>query len=89
MGYIICFVAYDVEFSDQFGEWWDALSAGEQESVAFSVRLLEEEGVNLRRPQADSVKGSKYPNCANFAAKPRAVLTAFCMPSTLAALRFS
>jgi hypothetical protein len=55
-------VAYDVEFSDQFGEWWDALSAGEQESVAFSVRLLEEEGVNLRRPQADTVKGSKYPN---------------------------
>jgi hypothetical protein len=55
-------MAYEVEFSDEFGEWWDNLSVEEQESITFSVRLLQEEGVNLRRPQADTVKGSSYPN---------------------------
>ena len=55
-------MAYEVEFSDEFGEWWDNLSVEEQESITFSVRLLQEEGVNLRRPQADTVKGSAYPN---------------------------
>ena len=55
-------MAYEVEFSDEFGEWWDSLTAEEQESVAFSVRILEEEGIHLTRPQADTVRGSKYPN---------------------------
>ena len=55
-------MAYEVELSDEFGEWWDNLSVEEQESITFSVRLLQEEGVNLRRPQADTVKGSAYPN---------------------------
>ena len=55
-------MAYEVESADDFGEWWDTLTAEEQESITFSVRLLEEEGVKLKRPQADTVKGSKYPN---------------------------
>jgi hypothetical protein len=55
-------VAYEVEFSDEFGEWWENLPPEEQESIAFSVRLLEEEGINLKRPQADTIKGSAYPN---------------------------
>jgi hypothetical protein len=55
-------VAYEVEFADEFGEWWENLPPEEQESIAFSVRLLEEEGINLKRPQADTIKGSAYPN---------------------------
>lgn len=55
-------MAYEVEFSNEFGEWWDALTSEEQESVAYSVRILQEDGVNLKRPQADTVKGSAYPN---------------------------
>src|SRR6266852_3025120 len=49
-----------VEFTDEFGEWWDSLSAEEQESVDFSVRLLEAHGPNLRSPQSSGVKGSKH-----------------------------
>ncbi|HEY6393505.1 MAG TPA: type II toxin-antitoxin system RelE/ParE family toxin [Bryobacteraceae bacterium] len=30
-------MAWDVEFSDEFGEWWDGLTAAEQKSVDFTV----------------------------------------------------
>jgi hypothetical protein len=55
-------VAWEVEFTDDFGLWWDSLTADEQESVDFGVRLLEERGPWLKRPHADTVRGSKYPN---------------------------
>ena len=42
--------------------WWNSLNSGEQESVDFSVRLLEEQGVHLKRPYADTVRGSDYVN---------------------------
>jgi hypothetical protein len=29
-------VAWEVEFSDEFGEWWDSLTAAEQKSVDFT-----------------------------------------------------
>ncbi len=55
-------VAYPVEFTDEFQEWWDGLDGDEQDSVSYSVRLLIEQGVNLPRPHADTLKGSKFPN---------------------------
>ncbi len=61
-GVIFLLMACEVEVADEFKKWWDSLSAAEQESIAYSVRILEEEGINLRRPQADTVKNSKYPN---------------------------
>jgi hypothetical protein len=53
-------VSYEVEFTDEFGAWWSSLTEAEQESVDFSVRLLEEYGVHLKRPHADTIHGSKY-----------------------------
>jgi hypothetical protein len=35
---------YDVEYTDEFGGWWSALTEAEQDSVAYGVRLLEERG---------------------------------------------
>lgn len=55
-------MTYEVEFADEFGAWWNSLTVEEQESVAFSVRLLEDQGVNLKRPHADTVRQSAYPN---------------------------
>ncbi len=55
-------VAWEVEFTEEFGVWWEDLSEDEQESVAFAVSLLEEKGPHLPRPHADNVKQSKYPN---------------------------
>jgi len=38
---------WEVEYTHEFGEWWSDLSEDEQESLAASVRLLEERGPTL------------------------------------------
>ena len=40
-------MAWDVEYTDDFGRWWADLSEEEQESVAAYVELLEERGPHL------------------------------------------
>lgn len=37
---------WDVEYTDDFGDWWNDLSDEEQESLDVSVRLLEARGPN-------------------------------------------
>ena len=34
-------MTWDVEYTDELGEWWAELSEAEQESIDASVRLLE------------------------------------------------
>jgi hypothetical protein len=53
---------WDVEFTDEFGHWWETLDHGEQESVAASVELLRQFGPQLSRPHADTLYGSKHGN---------------------------
>jgi len=53
---------WDVEFTNEFGEWWDSLDEGEQESVDASVRLLEELGPALPAPYSSDVKKSRHGN---------------------------
>jgi hypothetical protein len=53
---------WEVEFTDEFGEWWDSLDVDEQESVAASVELLRQLGPHLGRPHVDTVKGSRHSN---------------------------
>ena len=51
---------WDIEYTDEFGEWWSELSAEEQESIETSVQLLETLGPNLRFPHSSGVNGSKH-----------------------------
>jgi hypothetical protein len=53
-------MACEVEFTDEFGAWWDGLTVGEQESVRAYVRLLVEFGVALKHPYCSGVTGSKH-----------------------------
>ena len=53
-------MSWDVEYTDEFGEWWAGLSEGEQESLAASVRLLEERGPTLGFPHSSGSNGSKH-----------------------------
>jgi hypothetical protein len=55
-------MACEVEFTDEFGSWWDGLSAGEQESVRAYVKLLAEFGVALKHPYCSGIAGSKQPH---------------------------
>lgn len=50
----------EVEYTDEFGTWWDALSESEQESVAYSVGLLEAKGPTLRHPHSSGIERSKH-----------------------------
>ena len=53
---------WDIEYTDEFKEWWDTLTDDQQEDLVASVELLRNLGPALPRPHADVVKGSKYPN---------------------------
>jgi hypothetical protein len=55
-------VSWEVEYTDQFEEWWNTLSADTQEDIDAVVRVLETVGPALTRPYADTVNGSRYPN---------------------------
>lgn len=52
----------EVEFTDEFEDWWNSLDEDEQDSVDYTVHLLEEFGINLKRPYADTLTNSKLPN---------------------------
>lgn len=41
-------MVWDIEYTDEFGDWWGGLDAKEQSSVAASVDLLELFGPGLR-----------------------------------------
>ena len=53
---------WDIEFTDEFGEWWDALTSGEQESVRASVKLLGDLGPRLPFPHSSGVTNSQRGN---------------------------
>jgi hypothetical protein len=55
-------MAWEAEFTDEFGDWWDGLSIAEQESVRVSVELLAELDPALTRPHADTIHGSQVRN---------------------------
>jgi hypothetical protein len=58
-------VAWDVEYTDEFETWWNALNEDEQESVAASVGLLEERGPQLPHPYSSDVKTSRHGQMEN------------------------
>ena len=72
---------WEVEFSDEFGDWWDTLTAAEQKSVDFSVSLLQEAGPMLRMPHSSGVETSRHTNMRELriqhGGRPYRVLYAF------------
>ena len=53
-------MAWEVEYTDEFEDWWDALDEDEQDSVDVAVRLLEERGPALPFPHSSDVRGSRH-----------------------------
>jgi len=53
-------VPWEVEFSDEFGHWWEGLNAAEQKSVDFTVSLLQEVGPTLRMPHSSGIEMSRH-----------------------------
>ena len=51
---------WEVEYTDELGQWWDGLTQAEQESIDASVRLLEAKGPNLGFPHTSKIQGSRH-----------------------------
>ncbi|MGC9950625.1 MAG: type II toxin-antitoxin system RelE/ParE family toxin [Bryobacteraceae bacterium] len=74
-------VAWEVEFTDEFRTWWDAVSEAQQDDLAHSVRHLIEFGPALGFPYSSKVGRSRYPQTRELrtqsAGKPLRTLYAF------------
>ena len=66
-------MSWNVEYTDQFGEWWEQLSEAEQESIAASVQLLEELGPHLSFPPAVELKDQGTAICVSSGHSMKAV----------------
>ena len=53
---------WEVEYSDEFEEWWETLPEDVQEAIAHDIDVLEQVGPTLGRPQVDTLKDSKHRN---------------------------
>ena len=53
-------MAWTVEYTDEFGDWWTELSDTQQDRVAATVKLLEESGPSLPFPFSSGIKGSRH-----------------------------
>ena len=50
----------EVEYTDEFGQWWEGLDEYEQVAVDKHVRLLEKHGVHLGFPYSSTIEGSRH-----------------------------
>lgn len=55
-------MSWNVDYTDEFGEWWVTLTEAQQREIDSDVSLLMERGPRLGRPAVDSVKGSRHSN---------------------------
>lgn len=53
---------WDVEYSEEFEEWWSGLAEDVQESIAHDIDVLAAIGPGLGRPLVDTLKDSKHSN---------------------------
>ncbi|WP_321355369.1 type II toxin-antitoxin system RelE/ParE family toxin [Pseudomonas extremaustralis] len=72
---------WEIEYTDEFGAWWEQLDENEQVSVSASVDLLGLFGPGLRFPHTSDIKGARYGQLRELriqhAGRPFRVLYAF------------
>ena len=72
---------WEIEYTDEFGEWWESLTETEQDSVAMVVGLLESKGPRLPFPYSSRIESSRFAAMRELrvqhSGKPYRVLYAF------------
>ena len=53
---------WEVEYTDEFKQWWLALTEAQQEALDDRVMLLAEAGPGLKRPTVGDIKASRHAN---------------------------
>ncbi len=51
---------WEVEYTDECGQWWQELSEGQQDDVDAKIELLMEHGPNLPYPYSSDIRGSRH-----------------------------
>jgi hypothetical protein len=51
---------WPIEYTDEFGAWWDTLTETERVSIDAHVRKLEQRGPNLPFPYSSGIVGSRH-----------------------------
>ncbi len=51
---------WEIEYTNEFGAWWESLSEKEQVAVAFTVGLLERMGPSLSFPHSSAIQGARH-----------------------------
>jgi hypothetical protein len=78
---MISLMKYEVEYTNEFEEWWDRLNEQQQIDVAVSVSLLERRGPTLPFPHSSAVFDSKHKHMRELRTqskgKPLRILYAF------------
>jgi len=74
-------MAWTVEYTDEFGWWWNKLGVHGQDDVWAIVGLLAEQGPNLPFPHSSGISGSRHSHMRELRiqsrGKPIRVLYAF------------
>ena len=74
-------MTWEVEYTDEFEEWWNVCSETEQISIAANVELLETKGPQLPFPYSSGIEQSKHSHMRELriqhAGHPYRVLYAF------------
>lgn len=78
-------MAWEVEYTDEFEDWWNSLSQDEQEEISAKVEL-EERGPALSRPHADVITASRHSNMKELRGKVNHLRVLFAFDPRRAAL---
>lgn len=53
-------MSWEVENTDEFGQWFVDLSEADQDAIRFTVNLLAAQGPNLRFPHSSGIGNSRH-----------------------------
>ena len=53
-------VTWNVEYTDEFGDWWATLTESQQDDVEAIIALLEQKGPQLPFPYSSGISGSRH-----------------------------
>lgn len=53
-------MAWEVEYTNEFEDWWNDLTIQDQRALTGKVKLLMERGPNLPFPHSSGIKGSRH-----------------------------
>lgn len=53
-------MGWNVEYTDEFGQWWTMLTEGQQEDLSAVVNLLMEDGPKLAFPYSSGITNSRH-----------------------------